>query len=174
MSIDATLLILVGMLLAVGVYLILERSIITMLLGIIACGNGVNLLIIAVGGRAGAPPIVGRGAEPAQMADPLAQAMILTAIVITMGLSAFVLALAYRSYTLTGRDGVDDDPEDVRVATQWSRADAPDQDLSDDPVTGAPSPEGDAFDAQGNPLPLDELPDPEDVECYDELHGESR
>ncbi len=49
-------------------------------------------------------------------ADPLAQGMILTAIVITMGIAAFVLALTYRSYRLTTDEEVADDPEDARVS----------------------------------------------------------
>jgi multicomponent Na+:H+ antiporter subunit C len=49
-------------------------------------------------------------------ADPLAQGMILTAIVITMGIAAFVLALSYRSYRLTTEEEVTDDPEDTRVS----------------------------------------------------------
>jgi multicomponent Na+:H+ antiporter subunit C len=49
-------------------------------------------------------------------ADPLAQGMILTAIVITMGITAFVLALAYRSYRLTTVEEVSNDPEDTRVS----------------------------------------------------------
>ena len=49
-------------------------------------------------------------------ADPLAQAMILTAIVITMGVAAFMLALAYRSYQLTTAEEIGRDPEDVAVA----------------------------------------------------------
>ena len=63
-----------GVLLATGVYLVLERAIISMLLGIVLCGNGVNLLFIVVGGPSGAPPIVGRGRDGSSgMADPLAQ-----------------------------------------------------------------------------------------------------
>jgi multicomponent Na+:H+ antiporter subunit C len=52
------------------------------------------------------------------MADPLAQAMVLTSIVITMGVAAFVLALAYRAYALTTTDQVENDPEDVKVAAR--------------------------------------------------------
>ena len=50
------------------------------------------------------------------MADPLVQAMILTAIVISMGIAAFVLAVIYRAYRLTTAEEVVDDPEDTRVA----------------------------------------------------------
>ncbi|MEV6340009.1 Na(+)/H(+) antiporter subunit C [Nocardia vinacea] len=115
MSANLTLLILIGILVACGVYLILERAVSKMLLGMILFGNAVNLLILTVGGRDGRPPIHGEGEE---VADPLAQAMVLTAIVITMGLAAFVLALAYRSYILTTTDTVQNDPEDAEVAAR--------------------------------------------------------
>jgi len=114
-SANLTLLILIGILVACGVYLILERAVSKMLLGMILFGNAVNLLILTVGGRNGRPPIRGEGEE---VADPLAQAMVLTAIVITMGLAAFVLALAYRSYILTTTDTVQNDPEDAEVAAR--------------------------------------------------------
>ncbi|MEU8900765.1 Na(+)/H(+) antiporter subunit C [Nocardia sp. NPDC048505] len=117
MSADVTLLLLIGVLVACGVYLILERAVSKMLLGMILFGNAVNLLIITAGGPDGAPPIVDSpDVVHTEMADPLAQAMVLTAIVITMGLAAFVLALAYRSYILTTSEEVDNDPEDVQVS----------------------------------------------------------
>ncbi|MEU0538841.1 Na(+)/H(+) antiporter subunit C [Nocardia sp. NPDC005978] len=119
MSPNLTLLILIGVLTACGVYLILERAISKMLLGMILVGNAVNLLLLAVGGPDGAPPI--RGATDAtdtEMADPLAQAMVLTSIVITMGLAAFVLALSYRAYMLTTTEDVQVDEADAEVATR--------------------------------------------------------
>ncbi len=119
MTANLTLLILIGILVACGVYLILERAVSKMLLGMILFGNAVNLLILTVGGHSGRPPIRGEsGQQDEEMADPLAQAMVLTAIVITMGLAAFVLALAYRSYILTTSDTVQNDPEDAEVAAQ--------------------------------------------------------
>ncbi|HEY5856118.1 MAG TPA: Na(+)/H(+) antiporter subunit C [Aldersonia sp.] len=176
MTANVVLLAVIGGLVSCGVYLILERSITRMLLGLILFGNGVNLLILTMAGGDGSPAIVGRtSAGHDTMADPLAQAMVLTAIVITMGLSAFVLALGYRSFRLTTQDRVEDDPEDVKVASRRSPADAPDHDRTDDPATGDPTPFGDAFDAHGNPIPLEELVNLEDIECYDELHtGEIR
>lgn len=129
MSANAGLLVIIGGLVACGVYLVLERRVTKMLLGMILFGNAVNLLILTVGGQSGSPPILGRdGAAADNMTDPLAQAMILTSIVITMGLAAFVLALGYRSFTLTKRDDVENDPEDARVSAQ--RAEPPDE--SDD------------------------------------------
>jgi len=104
----------VGVLIAAGVTMLLERSLTRVLMGVILFGNGVNLLILS-GGRLGAPPIAGTDTgEP--LADPLPQAMILTAIVITLGVSAFLLAMAYRSWQLVGHDEVRDDVEDRRIA----------------------------------------------------------
>ncbi|MED5814991.1 Na(+)/H(+) antiporter subunit C [Mycolicibacterium sp. 050232] len=112
-------LIIIGGLTSAGVYLLLERNLTRMLLGLLLIGNAVNLLILMTGGRSGNPPIRGRTSNGAGTdADPLAQGMILTAIVISMGLAAFVLALAYRSYRLTTVEEVSNDPEDTRVSQQ--------------------------------------------------------
>jgi multicomponent Na+:H+ antiporter subunit C len=171
MTANLGMLIVAGIMVATGVYLILERSITKMLLGLMLFGNGVNILILTVGGPAGNPPIVGRStAIHDTMADPLAQAMILTAIVITMGIAAFVLALAYRSFTLNTKDDVENDPEDTKVSKRRSMAEMPDRDRSDDPITGEPSFSGDAFDSHGNPIPIEDLKNLEDLECYEDLH----
>jgi multicomponent Na+:H+ antiporter subunit C len=110
-------LVIIGALTSCGVYLLLSRNLTRMLLGLLLVGNAVNLLILTVGGETGNPPIHGRtsGTETTT-ADPLAQGMILTAIVIAMGIAAFVLALTYRSFRLTTQEEVDTDPEDVRVS----------------------------------------------------------
>ncbi|TDZ80634.1 Na(+)/H(+) antiporter subunit C [Mycobacteroides salmoniphilum] len=113
------LLIIIGALTACGVYLMLERNLTRMVLGLLLLGNAVNLLILTVGGPSGNPPIIGRqSAGRTTVADPLAQGMILTAIVITMGVAAFTLALIYRMFTLEADDVVDDDAEDARVAQE--------------------------------------------------------
>lgn len=149
MTADFTLLLLAGILCAAGVYLLLERAIIKILLGIMILSNGVNLLILASGGPPGNPPIRGRGwGDNTADSDPLSQAMILTAIVITAGVGAFILALAYRSYQFTTMDEVADDAEDAKIA-QRSPADAwsaPDRDLSDDHLTGQPTELGEHVD----------------------------
>ncbi|MBU9762881.1 Na(+)/H(+) antiporter subunit C [Mycobacterium sp. TNTM28] len=112
-------LILIGGLTSTGVYLLLERNLTRMLLGLLLIGNAVNLLILTVSGVGGNPPIRGRTSNGATTtADPLAQGMILTAIVISMGIAAFVLALAYRAYRLTTVEEVSNDPEDTRVSQQ--------------------------------------------------------
>lgn len=110
-------LILIGGLTTAGVYLLLERSLIRMLLGLLLISNAINLLILSAGGPSGNPPVRGRtsGGNTAT-ADPLAQGLILTAIVITMGVAAFVLALTYRSYRLNTIEEVSNDPEDTRVS----------------------------------------------------------
>jgi multicomponent Na+:H+ antiporter subunit C len=110
-------LVLIGVLISAGVYLLLERNLTRMLLGLLLIGNAINLLILTVGGTSGNPPIRGRTSDgDTTTADPLAQGMILTAIVITMGIAAFVLALTYRSYRLNTAEEVGDDPEDTRVS----------------------------------------------------------
>ncbi len=110
-------LVLIGGLISAGVYLLLERNLTRMLLGLLLVGNGVNILILTAGGPSGNPPIRGRTTEgETTTADPLAQGMILTAIVITMGIAAFVLALSYRSYRLSRAEEIANDPEDTRVS----------------------------------------------------------
>lgn len=105
----------VGGLYAVGTYLLLQRSLTRIVLGLALIGHGANLLLLTAGGRAGNPPLVGRGPLEA-FADPLPQALALTAIVITFGVTALLLALAYRSWRLRHDDEVEDDIEDRRIA----------------------------------------------------------
>ncbi|WP_283614122.1 Na(+)/H(+) antiporter subunit C [Mycolicibacterium poriferae] len=110
-------LIAIGAMLSCGVYLVLDRSLTRMLLGVLLISNAVNLLLLITAGPSGNPPVRGRTVLGREItADPLAQAMILTAIVITMGVAAFMLALAYRSYQLTTAEEIGRDPEDVAVA----------------------------------------------------------
>ncbi|MFT3660957.1 MAG: Na(+)/H(+) antiporter subunit C [Gordonia sp. (in: high G+C Gram-positive bacteria)] len=185
MSVNLGLLIVAGVLAACGVYLLMERSLVRMLLGLMLVGNGINILIVTLGGLPGNPPI--RGAESAGAAgdaDPLAQAMVLTAIVITMGVAAFVLALTYRLFLINRQDDdLEDDSEDVKLLT-GSLKDFPDRDRSDDPETGADTVAGDLFDDQGNPLTPEEYAAahrgvietdlmPEDAAVIDRLPGYS-
>jgi multicomponent Na+:H+ antiporter subunit C len=137
-------LMLIGGLMSTGVYLLLERTLTRMLLGLLLIGNGVNLLILSVGGPSGNPPVRGRTSDgQTATADPLAQGMILTAIVITMGIAAFVLALTYRSYRLNHAEDVDDDAEDTRV----SQSDARDEDEPPQPEPRRDTDEPDELDA---------------------------
>lgn len=109
------LLIVMAVLYACGVYFLLERSMTKVLLGFLLVGNATNLLIIIMAGPAGLAPIVTEGVEPDQMTDPLPQALILTAIVITFSVSAFLMALIYRSWRLGKEDSLEDDADDVAM-----------------------------------------------------------
>ncbi|WP_433267884.1 Na(+)/H(+) antiporter subunit C [Micromonospora vinacea] len=109
----------VAVLVGCGVILLLERSLTRILLGVVMLGNGVNLLIL-LGGRSGGAPVVGTGPVD-RMSDPLPQAMVLTSIVITFGFTAFLLAVAYRSWYLSGDDEVPDDLEDRQIVGQAER-----------------------------------------------------
>jgi multicomponent Na+:H+ antiporter subunit C len=103
-------------LVATGTFLVTSRSLSRIVLGFALLGHAAVLALLAAGGRSGSPPIV--DGEPApDMSNSLPQALSLTAIVITFGLTLFVLALARRQQQLTGDDLVEDDVEDRRVAT---------------------------------------------------------
>ncbi|MGI5951099.1 MAG: Na(+)/H(+) antiporter subunit C [Brooklawnia sp.] len=115
MAPSLALLVLIGVLVGTGVVLTLERSLSRIVIGVSLTTYGVNLLVLTAGGRAGSPPIIGQS-EVSEMADPLPQAMVLTAIVIGLGLTAFMLAMAYRTWQLNGNDEVQDDREDRRIA----------------------------------------------------------
>lgn len=112
---NLTLAITAGLVIACGVYLITERSLSRILVGVVLASNGVNLLFLVASGPAGGAPIIGL-TPPEKMSDPLPQAMVLTAIVITLSVAAFVMTMAYRSFQLNGNDEVDDDVEDARIA----------------------------------------------------------
>lgn len=105
----------VGALYAVGFYLLLQRSLMRVLIGVVVLGHGTNLLLQLVGGPPARAPIVGQAPAEA-FADPLPQALALTAVVITFALTTFLLALGYRSFSLLGHDEVQDDLEDRRIA----------------------------------------------------------
>lgn len=122
-----TLAVAVGGLFAVGTYLLLQRTLTRVVIGLALMGHGANLLLLLAGGRAGDAPFVSDGGPPSAAADPLPQALALTAIVITFGVTAFLLALAYRSWQHTHDDDVEDDPEDQRIAslTQHEAPDGP-------------------------------------------------
>jgi multicomponent Na+:H+ antiporter subunit C len=99
----------VGVLYAAGVFLMMDRDMIRLVIGLSLLGNAANLLIFAAAGltRAGVP-LVSDAAEPSGHADPLPQALILTAIVIGFGVQAFALVLLYRARIAAGSDDLDD------------------------------------------------------------------
>ena len=109
-----------GALCACGTYLVLGRQLSRIVIGIGLFGHGANVLLVLSGGRGGLPAFVGGDADA--FADPLPQALVLTAIVITFGVIAFLLALAFRSWQVTADDEVEDDVEDRRIARMAHRA----------------------------------------------------
>ncbi|WP_454171420.1 Na(+)/H(+) antiporter subunit C [Microbacterium maritypicum] len=125
MDVSLTLIVIMAILFACGVYAMLERSLTRVLIGFLLLGNATNLLLLIVMGVPGNAPFFGTEGE---MSDPLPQALTLTAIVITFAVSAFLLALIYRSWQLGQADTVEDDEADIALR---GRTDA-DEDLMDD------------------------------------------
>jgi multicomponent Na+:H+ antiporter subunit C len=122
--VQTLLALLVGVLYTAGIYLIMRRSLVKVLVGLMLLGHAANLLIFTAARVTRVnPPLVRLGehvpAEP--FADPLPQALILTAIVIGFGLQAFTLVLFRRAYQTVGNDDVDrmkatDSEEPIEVA----------------------------------------------------------
>jgi multicomponent Na+:H+ antiporter subunit C len=100
----------VALFFAAAIYLILSRHIVRVLLGIALFGNAVNLLLFTAGRVPSVtPPIIPAGADvpTGPTANPLPEALILTAIVISFSFFAFLLVLAYRAYEDLGTDETD-------------------------------------------------------------------
>jgi multicomponent Na+:H+ antiporter subunit C len=97
----------------IGTYLLLQRTLSRIIVGLGLMTHGANVLWI-LAGRRGSAPIVDGQPAPAT-SDPLPQALTLTAIVITFGVTAFLLALAFRSWILTDDDEVEHDVSDLEV-----------------------------------------------------------
>ncbi|EFE78292.1 NADH dehydrogenase [Streptomyces filamentosus NRRL 15998] len=114
MIVSASLIATAVVLCAVGGILMLTRPLTRILLGAVILSNGINLLVLSSTGRAGAAPLL-YGVSLSRVTDPLPQAIALTAIVITLATTAFLLAMAYRSHQITGTDEVHDDLEDRRI-----------------------------------------------------------
>lgn len=122
------LVIVCGALFGCGVYLLLARSVVRALVGLLLMGNGVNLLFMVASGRAGRAPIIGTS-DAADQADPVPQAMVLTAIVISLCMTAFLLALAHRAWQLSDTDVLADDTEDARIVQRAITNDMSDSDF---------------------------------------------
>jgi len=102
--------VIIGVLYATGIYLMLRRNIVKLIFGLILLGHAANLLIFTVGGLVRArPPLAAPGldAPPPGVADPLPQALVLTAIVIGFALTAFFAVLVKRVFAVTGTDDTD-------------------------------------------------------------------
>ncbi|WP_368498272.1 sodium:proton antiporter [Herbiconiux sp. A18JL235] len=124
MNASLTLIVLMALMYGTGVYVMLERSLTRILIGFLLVGNATNLLIFIMSGRSGASPIIDDGTTGAEIVDPVPQVLMLTAIVINFGVTAFILALIYRSWWLSnlGDEGddvmSDEDEEDAISADQ--------------------------------------------------------
>jgi multicomponent Na+:H+ antiporter subunit C len=108
---ELILVLLIGVLYASGVYMILRRSMVKLLLGILLLGNATNILIFLLGNlNSGKPPVISPGLKVFNdiYADPIPQALVLTAIVISFGLTAFAIVLLKRVYVLVDSDDLDD------------------------------------------------------------------
>lgn len=107
---DLLLAIITGLLYAAGIYMMLRRSLVKLIIGIILLGNGVNLLIFLMGRiTKGKPPIIPETSQVFLVGytDPVPQALILTAIVISFGLQAFAIILIKRAYKTVKTDDLD-------------------------------------------------------------------
>lgn len=125
MTVDLSLLVAMGVLAATGVYLVLERNLTRIMLGIMLLTNATILLLFLTSGGPGLAPIREPGTDPADYADPMPQVLILTAIVIGFATTAFLAAMIYRSWLLRRRDEIREDIEDRRVAARsaWDAED---------------------------------------------------
>lgn len=105
-----TLALVVGGLFAAGFYMILRRSLVKFLIGLALLSHAANVLVFGAAGLSRAPaPVVPAGelAPPGPTADPLPQALVLTAIVIGFGVLAFAVALMHRVHGESGSDDLD-------------------------------------------------------------------
>lgn len=107
---EVLLVFIIGLLYSAGLYMILRRSLVKVIIGLIFLGHAANMLIFTVGKiTMGAPAFIGEnGTAPEQFADPLPQALILTAIVIGFGIQAFAIVLFKRAYKTVGTDNLDE------------------------------------------------------------------
>lgn len=120
-----------AVLFGIGTYLLLQRKLSRIIIGLGLLSHGANVLLMT-SGRGGLAPLIGSG-DAADLADPLPHAMALTTIVITFGVTALLLALAYRSWQLTSDDEVENDVADTLVA----RGELLGRDVSDEVAAGA-------------------------------------
>lgn len=188
-----SLCILAGLLFGCGVVLVLSRSIIRGLLGVLLMSNGVNLLFVVASGPSAAAPIISKYGPypevgPGGISDPVPQALMLTAIVITLAVTGYVLALAHRSWQLSRSDIVEDDREDTRLARLAEENDISTSDYRDtaDPhaladeasakqasdFADTDDPVVDDLDATGEPQPHEGYAGPDDTGTRKQAHRE--
>ena len=132
----------IGVLVAAGVFLLLSRSVVRVVLGLAFIAYGINLAILTVAGLENkAPPLL---TLPGPYVDPLPQALILTAIVIGFATTALLLTVALRAYQVAGHDDVEafgdnlardpDSPDGLGADPEQQSPDSPDWEGEDDPA----------------------------------------
>lgn len=98
--------IVIGVLFTAAIYLILSKSLLRIIFGTVLISHGAHLLLLTMGGLGGSsPPVIADGVT--NYVDPLPQALILTAIVISFGVTAFILVLSYKTYVKYETDNMD-------------------------------------------------------------------
>ena len=121
---ELLLAIVAGVLYASGLYLMLRRRLAQLIIGLGLLSNGANILILSAAGVTRTqPPLVAEGVAIEQLADPVPQSLILTAIVIGFGVLAFSLVLAHRVHQSAGSDDIDT----IRPDTAKASSDKPDR-----------------------------------------------
>lgn len=124
----------VGVLTASGVWLLLRPRTFQVIIGLSLLSYAVNLFIFGMGRlRVGAPPVLEstEAVDPALFADPLPQALVLTAIVITLAVTSFLLALIHRTWTLEREDDLTEDVEDRSLRHRLARGEQEDEEELD-------------------------------------------
>lgn len=107
----------IGVLTAGGIYLALRARTFPVVLGLAMLSYAINLFLFAIGRLAvGHPPIYAKGLT--DYTDPLPQALVLTAIVISFGMTALIVVLALRTFLETGTDQVDGKPDESPAEDQ--------------------------------------------------------
>lgn len=155
---ETLLALIVGALFAGGTYLVLRRNLLQFVFGLVMLGNAANLLIFTAGRLTrGAPPLIYEGMlmREGPFANPLPQALVLTAIVISFGLTAFTLVLVLRGYTTLG--SADTEVLEVPAVPAYkSAAVAAEETAVPEPGPGSRAPDTTARPGPSNPG----LPDP--------------
>lgn len=102
---ETFIILIAGILFTVGTYLILNKNLLRIILGLTLFTHATHLMLMAINGlKKGAAPLLGENAE--SYTDPIPQALILTSIVISFALTAFLLVLGYRTYVELGTDNM--------------------------------------------------------------------
>jgi multicomponent Na+:H+ antiporter subunit C len=114
-----------GLLFAIGTFLVLRRDIVRVVWGVTIIGQTANVYLVTMGGFEGGVPFVAHGGGASGQTDPLVQALVLTAIVIGFGTTAFALVLTYRVHEAHGTIDMDELAESGPTDAELAATDAP-------------------------------------------------